>query len=672
MATHGRSSDGPYPAGQHPLGRGRPAGVPPSVQRTGAQDPVGPQSPQQETWPGPQSAPAGPAPAAHPQAAQLPPPEWADPAVGRRWTGSWRMRPTGAQPALRTPREEPARPPMRGETGAMPRRATGGWPAQGTGPRPAEQLPPWEAAGPAAAAGPQAPAGMRTTGAIRATAANPALGPTRATGANRTLDPDRTTGALNRTTGAMRATGAHKTADANTVSGAIRTTGASRTTGALPTTGAPCGRPAPCGPPSRSRRAPAGRGSSCPSWCSPSSRPASSASLYLWWRNTLFMHAHGALLIDIGEVLGLLAGYGVIILVALMARLPPLETRHRHRPAGPLARHRRPLRHQRDQRARRVHRLGLRGHRAQKNVISETATLLTTFPDVLMATVAWLLLLMVAAISLRAARRRVAYETWYYAHLYTYLAIALAFSHQFADGGAFAESLQARVAWSALYAVVGGLLLWYRVITPLRSAARHQFTVQSVRPEAPGHRVGADQRARLRPPAGRARAVLPLAVPDPGAVVAVAPLLAVGDAAARPDADHRQGPRRPQRLAGEPATGHPDRRRGPLRRVHPVADRPAGAVHRRRRRHHPDPRDVRRAAQADVRRHHPALPGQPPPRRGVQPRTQRDRQPTGRPPCTTWSARATNSATTRSTPTTCSAPSPACTATRPTSAGRPA
>jgi predicted ferric reductase len=103
-----------------------------------------------------------------------------------------------------------------------------------------------------------------------------------------------------------------------------------------------------------------------------------------------------------------------------------------------------------------------------------------------MATIAWLLLLMVAGFSIRAARRRIAYETWYYAHLYTYLAIALAFSHQFANGGAFAESFQARVAWSAMYAVVGSLLLWYRVIIPLRSAARHRFTVQSVRPEAPG------------------------------------------------------------------------------------------------------------------------------------------------------------------------------------------
>jgi predicted ferric reductase len=207
--------------------------------------------------------------------------------------------------------------------------------------------------------------------------------------------------------------------------------------------------------------------------------------VYLWWRDTLFEHGQGALLVDIGEVLGLIGGYGVIILVALMSRLPPLE-----KAIG-------------TDRLGRWHATGGRwiitaitGHVvfiiwgmaavARKSVTGETITLEREFPDILMATVAWLLLLMVAAFSMRAARRRIAYETWYYAHLYTYLAIALAFSHQFADGGAFAESLQARVAWSALYVVVGGMLLWYRVITPLRNAGRHKFAVQSVRPEAPG------------------------------------------------------------------------------------------------------------------------------------------------------------------------------------------
>ena len=49
----------------------------------------------------------------------------------------------------------------------------------------------------------------------------------------------------------------------------------------------------------------------------------------------------------------------------------------------------------------------------------------------------------------------------------------------------------------------------------------------------------------------------------------------------------------------QPAARHADHRRGTLRRVHPLAHRAAGAVHRRRGRHHPDPGHVRRAAPAD-------------------------------------------------------------------------
>ena len=464
MANHGRSSDNQYPPG-----RGRPVGPPPSIWGAGAEAPVRPEPPREETWPGPQS---GPLPTAERQAAQLPPPEWADPAMGRRWTTSWRVQPTGAQPRLPvSPPERPAPPPARRETGSWP--TPQGLAPQGLAPQPTEQLPPWEVT---TGTQPVAPGGttgaMRMPGAVRATSGNPALDPTRTTGSLRT------TGAL-RTTGSFRASGAHTTPSANTVSGALRTTGAMRAAaGALRTTGA-----------MRTAK-PIAPGTGRARIILPIVVLAVIALgligvIYLWWRDTLFLHGGGALLVDIGEVLGLLAGYGVIVLVALMSRLPPLE-----RAIG-------------TDRLARWHSIGGRyvisvtsGHVVfivwgyavvgHESVTSETATLLTTFPDILMATVAWLLLLMVAAVSIRAARRRVAYETWYYAHLYTYLAIALAFSHQFADGGAFAESYQARVAWSVLYAVVGGLLLWYRVIIPLRSAARHRFTVQAVRPEAPG------------------------------------------------------------------------------------------------------------------------------------------------------------------------------------------
>jgi predicted ferric reductase len=123
---------------------------------------------------------------------------------------------------------------------------------------------------------------------------------------------------------------------------------------------------------------------------------------------------------------------------------------------------------------------------AHTGVVSQTATLLTSYPDVLMATVGGLLFLGVGIVSARAARRRMRYETWYYLHLYTYLAIALAFSHQFATGADFTHNPPARVAWSALYLTVAAAILWYRFVAPVRRAVRHRMRVAAVYPEAPG------------------------------------------------------------------------------------------------------------------------------------------------------------------------------------------
>jgi predicted ferric reductase len=209
------------------------------------------------------------------------------------------------------------------------------------------------------------------------------------------------------------------------------------------------------------------------------------AVVVLWWHSTPDVSGLGGWLTGAGEILGLLAGYGVVVLVALMARLPPLE-----RGIGT------------DQLAR-WHAMGGRyivslvvahgllilwgyATEAHTSLTSETATLLTQYPDVLMATVAGFLLLGVGIVSMRAARRRVRYETWYYLHLYTYLAIALAFSHQFAVGASFISNLAARFWWSAMYLTVAVLVLWYRVAVPLRAFSRHRFTVVGVKPEGPG------------------------------------------------------------------------------------------------------------------------------------------------------------------------------------------
>jgi ferredoxin-NADP reductase len=68
--------------------------------------------------------------------------------------------------------------------------------------------------------------------------------------------------------------------------------------------------------------------------------------------------------------------------------------------------------------------------------------------------------------------------------LYTYLAVALAFSHQFANGAEFISNAAARWTWSAFYIGVGLAILWFRFVTPVRQAARHQLRVLAVHKEA--------------------------------------------------------------------------------------------------------------------------------------------------------------------------------------------
>ena len=82
-------------------------------------------------------------------------------------------------------------------------------------------------------------------------------------------------------------------------------------------------------------------------------------------------------------------------------------------------------------------------------VVDEFVTLITTYPYVLMALVSGVLFAVVAISSMRAARRRLSYETWYGIHLYAYLAIALGFLHQLFVGTDFMHDPLAVAYWVA-------------------------------------------------------------------------------------------------------------------------------------------------------------------------------------------------------------------------------
>lgn len=190
-----------------------------------------------------------------------------------------------------------------------------------------------------------------------------------------------------------------------------------------------------------------------------------------------------------GRITGLFGAYLVLVQLLLMARVPALD---RVVGLGRLAAwHRRAgfwcvwllLAHPA---------LLLLGYAASdqrlrpRGLLREAWQLEVSYPDVLMATVALALLVAVAVVSMRAVRRRMAYETWYFVHLYAYLAVALSFSHQLADGEELITHPLTRVYWSALYLLTLGALLVWRVGLPLARAARHRLRVAGIVDEAPG------------------------------------------------------------------------------------------------------------------------------------------------------------------------------------------
>lgn len=119
-------------------------------------------------------------------------------------------------------------------------------------------------------------------------------------------------------------------------------------------------------------------------------------------------------------------------------------------------------------------------------LIAEVWSLVTTYPGMLLATAGTAALVMVAATSVRAARRRMRYESWHLLHLYAYLGAGLALPHQLWTGADFTASPVATVFWWTAYAAAAGAVLVFRLGRPVWLNARHRLVVERVVREGPG------------------------------------------------------------------------------------------------------------------------------------------------------------------------------------------
>ncbi|WP_196218259.1 ferredoxin reductase family protein [Streptomyces blattellae] len=227
--------------------------------------------------------------------------------------------------------------------------------------------------------------------------------------------------------------------------------------------------------------------------------------LWLWWSNTPSISDTTGRVIAAGRITGLLAGYLMALVVLQMARVPALERR-----VG-------------SDRVTRWHAMSGRytlsltlahvflimwGYALQAGkglgfIVQQTIGSISVLPDMGKAAIGTGLLFFIGLISIGPVRRRIPYDTWYHVHLLTYAAVYLSFWHQLTTGNEFAVEPLAKTFWYGLYGAVTALVVWYRILTPIRLNMRHRLRVEAVIEEAPGivsvlisgrklHRMGAE------------------------------------------------------------------------------------------------------------------------------------------------------------------------------------
>jgi predicted ferric reductase len=210
------------------------------------------------------------------------------------------------------------------------------------------------------------------------------------------------------------------------------------------------------------------------------------ASVEVWWVNTEAAPVSGPAmaLVAAGRVTGMAGGYLLLVQVLMMSRAAWLEAwvgAHEllfwHRSLGTAVV------------------VVVVGHVAltvvgyaavaDTTVVHETWSMVSTYEDMVSASVATGVLVAVAVLAVRAVRRRVRYEVWYFLHLSSYLVLLLGYGHQFAVGADLRDGF-GRWYWVVLYAFVVVCLVWGRVVEPLWLNARHRFRVSAVIPEGAG------------------------------------------------------------------------------------------------------------------------------------------------------------------------------------------
>lgn len=210
------------------------------------------------------------------------------------------------------------------------------------------------------------------------------------------------------------------------------------------------------------------------------------ATVALWIRGgeISVMSTPGGVATSIGRLAGLIASALLLIQVLLMSRIPWVERAwgqdalaRKHRWIGFSSFH-----------LMLVHIVLITigyAQTARTGVLAELWQVVTTYQGMLLAAAGTLALIMVVVTSVRAARRRLRYESWHLLHLYAYLGVGLALPHQLWTGADFTATAFATIFWWGLWIATAAAVLIFRVGLPLGRSLFHGIRVQSVIREGP-------------------------------------------------------------------------------------------------------------------------------------------------------------------------------------------
>lgn len=197
------------------------------------------------------------------------------------------------------------------------------------------------------------------------------------------------------------------------------------------------------------------------------------------------LRAPGGVATFAGQLAGLTGAYLMLVMLLLVARIPVIEAAagqdrlvrwHRNLGQWPVC-------------LICLHVLLITVGYAQSDhigVIDQFDQFIESYPDVLAATVSLGLILTASVLSIRSARRRMHYETWWTIHLYLYLALALAFSHQLANGVSFVGHPLTRAVWATAWAATAGTVVIFRFLMPLARTVYHGLRVVGIQRESEG------------------------------------------------------------------------------------------------------------------------------------------------------------------------------------------